>query len=165
MAWAVPWGRQQWCGKGYCVMLTSVKNEPVEGQFRLHPLQQFERQLHTWKNQKALFRVLCGMSVTTYLAKPALYTILILKGPQSTIPCERQTMWMKTLVVCGLSEAGNQIAAWHWALWLPQGVFKEEKRKQKGAAIVQGLLSSENQNIFKYSFQSLALHLICVLQK
>ena len=28
---------------------------------------------------------------TTYLAKPALYAILILKGPKSAIPCERQT--------------------------------------------------------------------------
>lgn len=31
------------------------------------------------------------MIATTYLAKPALYTLLILKGPQSTMPCERQT--------------------------------------------------------------------------
>lgn len=31
------------------------------------------------------------MSATTYLAKPALCAILILKGPPSTIPCESQS--------------------------------------------------------------------------
>lgn len=129
------------------------------------PLQPVKDNCILRKKKPKPFRVLCGMSATTYLAKPALYITLILKGPPKCYSMWEKPTWMKTLVVCGLCEAGNQIAAWHWALWLPQGVFKQEKRKQGGAAVVWGPPSPEKQSIFKYSFQSSALHLICVLQK
>lgn len=94
-----------------------------------------------------------------------LYYPYLKRAPKALFHVRDKPTWMRTLVVCGLSGAGNQIAAWHWTLWLPQGAFKQEKRKQKSAAIVWGPLSPENQSIFKYSFQSLALHFICVLQK
>lgn len=65
----------------------------MEDQFRLHPLQEAQDNcIFKKKNpKKPPFGVLCGMIATTYLAKPALYTLLVLKGPQSTMPCERQT--------------------------------------------------------------------------
>lgn len=69
-------------------MLPSVKNEPVEDQFRLLLLQQVKDQLHLFKKTSRFF---CEMIGTTYLAKPALCTTRTLKGPKSTIPCERQT--------------------------------------------------------------------------
>lgn len=94
-----------------------------------------------------------------------LYYPYLKRAPKALFHVRDKPTWRRALVVCGLSEAGNQIAAWHWALWLPQGVFKQEKRKQKSAAIVWRPLSPENQSIFKYSFQSLAVHFICVLQK
>lgn len=111
-----------------CFVNIHQKNGPGQGQFSLHPLQQVKDSCIFKKTPKTPYRVLCGMSATTYLAKPALSAILILKGPPSTIPCESQSHVNENPWWC---EAGNQIAAWHWALCLPQGCLNKRRGSRK----------------------------------
>lgn len=75
-----------WSGRGYSLTLASVKNEPVENQLRFHLLQQVKDQPHLSKRTSRGFFEVVG---TMFLTKPALSAVLVLKGPKSMIPCER----------------------------------------------------------------------------
>lgn len=165
MVYHVSWRRQEWSGKGYSVPLLSIKNEPVEDQFRLHLLRQVKDQLHPFKRTSRFF---CETIGTTYVAKPALYTILILKGSKSTIPWERQTHV-------------NENIGYMWQVWgrKPDSSMtlntlvttKNCLNKRRGNRKVQ-LLSSDplvlkSKAFLKYSFQSFAFlsNFMCMLQK
>lgn len=75
-----------WSGRGYSLTLASVRNELVEDQLRLYLLPQVKDQPHLSKRTSRAFFEIVG---ATFLTKPALSTILVLNGPKSTIPCER----------------------------------------------------------------------------
>lgn len=68
-------------------MLASIKNEPVEDQFRLHLLQQVKYKLQLFKKTSGGGWEMIGrLEPRILLKQPSLYTTVILKGPGNTIP-------------------------------------------------------------------------------
>lgn len=109
------------------------------------------------KNQVHIFRGtsrgFCEVIGTTYLAKAAVVTVLILNGPKSTTSWERQThvnensgyMW----------HDWGSIPAWHETSWLPLS--------GKVQLLSFGARGPKKQSVWKFPFQSLTF--LCKLAK